>query len=73
MPEFLTSPLAKALIAVAMLVLLVRLAIKLFVKPKADAMHLKVRCKKCGWRGMVGKYNRRCYSCNGTDLIIGKS
>jgi hypothetical protein len=67
MPELLSHPASLALVlaAVAMVVLVLR---QLFARPKVPPVHVRVACRSCGWRGVVGKYNRRCSACGSVNL-----
>jgi len=67
MTELLANPAVKVVLVIAFLLLVARV-VKAFTPKKVDKMHLRVKCKSCGWTGSVGKYNQVCYQCNGKSL-----
>jgi hypothetical protein len=68
MDEFFRSDLFKAVAAAVVAGVLLKLVWPLLFRPKADGLSLRVRCSLCGWKGTVGKYNRKCAKCASTTL-----
>jgi hypothetical protein len=67
MPELLDHP--AAIVLVVGVVVMVALVLRqLLARPKVPPVHLRVACRSCGWKGVVGKYNRRCSACGSVNL-----
>ena len=60
LPELLESYWLLGLVALVVLIALVR---ALMPRRKPAGAFIEVVCNECGWRGTVGKYNRRCSQC----------
>jgi hypothetical protein len=61
--ELLDNPAIRIGIAVVLLGIVAHVARKLLARPKRSPYHVRVRCRDCGWTGLVGKFNRRCNAC----------
>jgi hypothetical protein len=68
MPELLNNPVVRIVIGVVVLVVLVQLARKLFSRQQKSKYHVLVRCRSCGWQGLVGKFNLRCNACGSVSV-----
>lgn len=68
MEELLQSTVVRVIVGVVVVLIVVDVVRKLFAKPKQDDLRVQVLCVACGWRGRVGKYNRRCAQCGSTSV-----
>ena len=68
MDEFLRSPLFRYGAAAVVGLVLGRLLWRMLFPEKALVQSSRVRCPLCGWRGTIGKYNRKCSKCGSTTL-----
>jgi hypothetical protein len=68
MEELIRSPIVQTVIVLAVLFFVGRWVYEKLTKPKAAGVFTQVRCRKCGWRGTVGKYNKKCSQCGSTNL-----
>ena len=68
MEDLLNNTTVQGVAAVIVLLVIVKILIGIFKKPEVDKFSVRVRCRDCTWTGMVGKYNKRCPSCNGTNV-----
>ena len=68
MGDLLDSNLIRVVAAAAVAGVLIKVLWPMLFPPAGDPLQLKVRCPICGWRGTVGKYNRKCAKCGATTL-----
>ena len=69
MESLLTSTSFQAFASIIVLLVMIKIVLTLFKKPEKERFSVRVRCRDCKWTGMVGKYNKRCPSCNGTNGV----
>ena len=71
MEDFLSSDLFQYIVAAVVLYVLYLILAPFFRKKKVDKFMPKMRCRKCGWVGQVGKYdrNKACRKCGSSDLV----
>ena len=68
MEELIKSPIVQTVILLVVAFFVGRWIYERLTKPKAVGVWQNVRCRKCGWKGTVGKYNKKCSGCGSTNL-----
>lgn len=68
MEGFIHSGLFKIVLLVVVLLVTYSVLSYVLRKPKEDKFMPIVFCRKCGWSGKVGKYDKTCRMCGSTNL-----
>ena len=55
-------------VGIAILLALLRMLRRLFTSQTPGQYEARMKCRDCGWTGVVGKHHPVCRKCNGKSL-----